>query len=93
MRFLYVTTIGGTMTFFRRLVKELIQEGHTVDIAANIGITDVPREYYELGCIVYKLSCVRTPFDKGNLASIKQLQKISKKRLKNNVHSSWISFL
>ena len=76
MKFLYITTIGGTMTFFRKLVRELIEVGHTVDIAANIDITDVPHEYYELGCKVHKISCVRTPFNKGNIVAVKQLKQI-----------------
>ena len=35
MRILYVTTIGATMGFFKSLIKELIDDGHVVDIATN----------------------------------------------------------
>ena len=35
MRILYTTTIGLSMILFRGLVKQLIESGHTVDIATN----------------------------------------------------------
>ena len=76
MKFLYVTTIGGTMIFFRRLIRELIEDGHTVEIAANTGITDVPEEYFALGCRVHRIDCVRTPFSRSNLTAVRQLRDI-----------------
>ena len=35
MKILYVTTVGATMTFFKDFFKELISNGHTVDLACN----------------------------------------------------------
>ncbi len=76
MKFLYVTTIGGTMRFFKQLIRELVEDGHTVDIATNTTISNVPNEYIELGCKVFPLSCTRSPLNKGTLTAIKELKKI-----------------
>ncbi len=76
MKILYVTTIGGTMRFFKQLIKELVEDGHTVDIAANTITSDVPEEYKELGCRVFPISCTRSPFNKGSLIAIRQLKRI-----------------
>ena len=42
MKMLYVTTIGGTMVFFKSIIKSLLDEGHTVDIATNEKNSKVP---------------------------------------------------
>ncbi len=76
MRILYITTIGRTMCFFKAFIKELIEEGSTVDIATNISESDVPACYREWGCKVYPLSCTRSPFDKGNARAIKEIRRI-----------------
>ena len=76
MRFLYVTTIGLTMIFFKDLVKKLIDDGNTVDIACNESEYKVDEFYRELGCNVYQINCSRSPFSKGNLEAIKELKKI-----------------
>ncbi len=76
MRILYITTIGGTMTFFRSYIKELIEAGHTVEIAANTGITNVPEVYNELGCKVHRISCIRKPFSFKNIKAVKEIKKI-----------------
>ncbi|MBQ9354132.1 MAG: glycosyltransferase family 4 protein [Clostridia bacterium] len=76
MRFLYVTTIGLTMIFFKDLVKKLVDDGNTVDIACNEYEYKVDEFYRELGCNVYQINCSRSPFSKGNLEAIKELKKI-----------------
>lgn len=76
MRFLYVTTIGLTMIFFKDLVKKLVDDGNTVDIACNESEYKVDEFYRELGCNVYQINCSRSPFSKGNLEAIKELKKI-----------------
>ena len=48
MRFLYVTTIGMTMIFFKELIKSLIEDGHTVDIACNESQSKVDDFYHGL---------------------------------------------
>lgn len=76
MRILYVTTIGLTMIFFKDLVRELIDEGHTVDIACNENEYKVDDGYQKMGCRVYQIDCSRSPIDKGNLKAYKQLKKV-----------------
>ena len=64
------------MRFFIQLVKELVEEGHTVDIAANTSISNVPNEYIELGCNVFPISCTRSPLERGTVTAIKQLKQV-----------------
>lgn len=86
MRILYVTTIGGTMTFFKSLIKELLDEGHTVDIATNENNSKVPDCYREWGCTVYPINTFRSPLNKGNLKAIKQLKTLVAKEKYDIVH-------
>lgn len=76
MRVLYVTTIGLTMIFFKDLIKELIDDGHTVDIACNETAYKVDESYHKMGCKIYPIDCSRSPLSSGNLKAIKQLKKI-----------------
>lgn len=76
MKVLYVTTIGGTMRFFTQFIQELLDEGHTVDVAANETGSRIPDCYREWGCRVYPISTSRSPLNKGNLTAIKQIRKI-----------------
>lgn len=64
------------MRFFKQLIKELVEEGHIVDIAANTSVSDVPNEYREWGCKIFPISCTRTPLNKGTFSAIKQLKRI-----------------
>ena len=64
------------MTFFKTFIKELLDEGHTVDIAANISSSKIPDCYTEWGCKVYPLSCSRSPLDKSNLVAIKEIKQL-----------------
>lgn len=76
MRILYVTTVGGTMSFFPRLVGELIGDGHTVDIATNESLSPVPDCYRKWGCTIYQISCTRSPLEKSTLKAVKEIKKI-----------------
>lgn len=85
MKILYVTTIGGAMGFFRAFIKELIDMGHTVDIAC--GQADkIQQCYLEWGCKVYPLSCSRSPLDKGNLTAVKEIKKLVQTQHYDIVH-------
>ncbi len=74
------------MVFFPQLIKELIDQGHTVDIAANITSSPVRDCYYEWGCKVFPLSCSRSPFDKGNIKAIGEIKKLVKENGYDIVH-------
>ena len=76
MRILYVTTIGGTMGFFKSFIAELINEGSTVDIATNENIKKVPDCYREWGCNIHNISCTRFPLNKGTLKAVKEIKKL-----------------
>ena len=86
MKILYVTTIGATMRFFKDFVKQLSEEGHTVEIATNEKLVPVHDAVRELGCKVHQISCVRTPFNKGNLKAIRELKKIVSENEYDIVH-------
>ena len=85
MKILYVTTVGQTMGFFTAFITELVQQGHAVDIACS-GIESVPRQYTELGCKIFRLSCARSPFKSGNLLAIKEIKRIVESGKYNIVH-------
>lgn len=76
MKILYITTIGGTMNFFKNLIKQLIDEGHTVDIATNETEYPVDNYYKELDCKIYPISCTRSPFNKGTFTAISEIKQI-----------------
>ena len=73
MKILYVTTIGGTMRFFKDFIAKLLAEGHTVDIASNETTSKVQQYYRDWGCKVHQISCTRSPFDKGTIRAIKEI--------------------
>ncbi|MBP3308777.1 MAG: glycosyltransferase family 4 protein [Clostridia bacterium] len=86
MKILYVTTVPGTVKFFKRFIKDLIDEGHTVDIACNNTKVDVIPYFYELGCKVYTISTSRSPLNFGNLKAIKQIKKLVRENGYDIVH-------
>lgn len=76
MKILYVTTIGSTMQFFESLVRELVEAGHTVDIAANDASSQVPEEYRAMGCKVYRVDFSRSPLSPHNFRAARQLKRV-----------------
>ena len=86
MKILYVTTIGKTMGFFNDIINQLLNEGHTVDIATNENLSKVPECYREWGCVVHQIETSRSPLKKGNLKAIKQLKRLVKKEKYDIVH-------
>lgn len=86
MKILYVTTIGSTMGFFTDLIKKLLYDGHTVDIATNESISKIPENCNDLDCKVYNIDCSRNPLSRYNLNVIKQLKRIVKENQYDIVH-------
>ena len=86
MKILYVTTVGKTMGFFRPLLREMIEEGHTVHIACNETGSPVPDMYRELGCPVYSICCSRSPLHKANIQAIKQIRRLVEENHYDIVH-------
>lgn len=67
------------MGFFKNIIKKLIDDGNTVDIATNNTVSPVPDCYKEWGCNVFTISTSRSPFSLGNIKAIKQIRKLSDK--------------
>ena len=86
MKILYVTTIGSTMNFFNSFIRQMLDEGHTVDIATNENTSKAPACYREWGCTVYQIDTSRSPLDKGNINAIRQLKAIVAKERYDLVH-------
>lgn len=86
MKILYITTIGITMGFFKSTILDLINNGHTVDIAANEEDFSVPDYYKELGCTIYPVSWTRSPLAISNLIAIKEIKSIVTKTKYNIIH-------
>ena len=87
-KILYVTTVGITMSFFCSLIRELLDRGYRVDVAANEteGQTPVPPCFRDWGCRVFPLSCSRSPLDRGNLAAIRQIRELVQREGYDLVH-------
>ncbi len=64
------------MNFFKNLIRELISEGHTVDIATNEEISPVDNSFKEWGCKVYPVSCTRSPLNKGTFKAISEIKRV-----------------
>lgn len=86
MKILYVTTIGATMPFFESFIRQLFDEGNTVDIATNENISRVPECYKEWGSIVYQIDTSRSPLNKGNIKAVKQIKQLVEREKYDIVH-------
>lgn len=86
MKILYVTTVGGTMSFFSDLIRELLAQGDTVDIATNEDISAVPQVYRNMGCRIHHIDCTRSPFNKGNWRAIGQIKRLVSEERYDVVH-------
>lgn len=65
------------MMFFRSIVKCLIDNGHTVDIATNEDAFPVEDYFRSLGCEIHNLPWTRSPIDKANIHAVNELKKIA----------------
>lgn len=76
MKILYVTTIGGTMSFFNPLIKHLMDQGHEVEIACNNTRSKVPPFYADAGCKIHTVTFSRSPLSSANLKAYRQLKNV-----------------
>lgn len=86
MKILYVTTIGMTMTFFKELVRDLMDQGHTVDIMCNEALFPVPRCYRDWNCRIFHHTCTRSPFSPDNLKAAAQIRDLVREEAYDIVH-------
>lgn len=85
MKILYITTIGATMCFFESFINELINKGHSVDIACG-AVDKIPEFYNDKRFHVFELSCSRSIFDIGNIKAINEIKSIVENNNYNIVH-------
>ncbi len=76
------------MNFFKSFVNELIEAGHTVDIATNEcnGNSEVPNCYREWGCRIYEISYARNPLSPQNIKAIREIKAIVEENEYDIVH-------
>ena len=74
------------MGFFNDIINQLLNEGHTVDIACNEVESNRLDFYRQLNCNIYKISTSRSPFSFGNFKAVKQLKKIVNENNYDVVH-------
>ena len=76
MKILYVTTIGRTMNFFQSFIKELANDGHSIDIVTNESNSQVPDYYRESGCRIFHADFSRSTLSSGNIRAYRQIKKL-----------------
>ncbi len=86
MKILYVTTISRTMNFFSKLIEQLVKDKHTVELACNDKIAEIPEIYRKLGCQSYSVSTSRSPLSRGNLTAIRQIKAVVESNHYDIVH-------
>lgn len=86
MHFLFITTVGSTLHFFITLARNLLDKGHTVDIACNESDSQVPDCYRDWGCGIHRIDCVRTPFAAGNARAVGQIRRLVRENGYGLVH-------
>ena len=76
------------MVFFKSFIEKLLKEGNIVDIATNEcnGDSCVPECYREWGCMVYPISCTRSPLKLGNDRAIGEIRDIVRRGKYDIVH-------
>lgn len=74
------------MAFFEHFIKQLLDDGHTVDIATNDSVRKAPECYKKLGCRIFSLLCSRSPLDIGNIHTIEQIRRLVKQEQYDIVH-------
>ncbi len=75
-----------TMGFFKSFIKELMDEGHTVDLACNAEASPVPSFYEELGCRIHQIDCSRSPISSQTLKAMKQIRRLVETNAYDLVH-------
>lgn len=87
MKILFVTTISNTVNaFLIPHIKMLINKGHQVDVAFNVG-QDVKPEIEKIGCKIHIIQFQRVPFTIDNYRAYKSLKKILSKEKYDLVHT------
>lgn len=67
------------MRFFVEHIKALLAAGHSVDLACNNHIRQIPEEYGGMACGQQTICWTRQPFDLKNIRAVGQLKKVVSK--------------
>lgn len=86
MRILYVTTVGGTMSFFTEHIRQLQAQGHTVELCCQME-RPLSQKVQALGCTVHPLPFSRTPLSLGNLKACSALKRLLEEERFDLVHT------
>lgn len=86
MKILYTTTIGVTMGFFTSFIKELVEDGNIVDVAANELETMEKEVQNVLNGKQYTVPWVRSPLSIHNVRAIKILRNLVSSEQYDIVH-------
>lgn len=86
MKILYVTTISGTLSFFKEFFVELQALGHTVDVACNNSKSRILKNLQALGHGINILPFSRSPLAKDNIVALKRLHKLVDENRYDIVH-------
>lgn len=86
MKILYITTVGATMNFFKYFFKELIDAGHTIELASNEVEWDYSDDIKSLGLKTYHIDCSRSLLSAGNINCVSQIKELVEKGEYDIVH-------
>lgn len=87
MKILYVTTVGETMEFFESLIKNLLADGHAVDIATNTTVMPpLPDCYRKWNCRIYQVNFSRNPWNRDNIGAIRSVNRLIRENRYDIVH-------
>jgi len=74
------------MGFFKSFIRLLLDEGHSVEIAANENDEKVPACYREWGCQVHQIDASRSPVNLRNFKAVSQIRRLAEQRKYDIVH-------
>jgi glycosyltransferase EpsD len=87
LKILYVTTISNTVNaFLIPHIEFLIKSGHQVDVAFNC-MQDADPKLIELGCKVYNINFSRSPLNRNNFSSYRNIKSLVLKERYDLVHT------
>lgn len=75
MKILYVTTIGGTMSFFLEHFKMLLQGNNIIELACNT-TSPVRQPIIDLGLKINHIPFSRSPISFSNVRAYKELKQL-----------------
>lgn len=85
VKILYVSTIAGTMSFFKEEFSHLKKENNEIDIACNM-LNSISFEPHKYGINAFHVPFSRSPFSKDNIKAYKVIKQIIEEGKYDIVH-------